>query len=117
VELLGDVGHMESHFGPFGDSVSVGARLEPGLRQTYDRLRNRSKHTRWYSYIMRLKWKLNSVRLEIMLILTQDRCTVWVNRIEAQKSFCTHQMELLGDMGHVESLFGSLGDSVNVGVR
>jgi hypothetical protein len=25
-ELLGDVAHVESHFGPFGDSVSVGAR-------------------------------------------------------------------------------------------
>jgi hypothetical protein len=24
MELLGDVGHVESHFGPFGDSVSVG---------------------------------------------------------------------------------------------
>jgi hypothetical protein len=24
--MLGDVGHMESHFGTFGDSVSVGAR-------------------------------------------------------------------------------------------
>jgi hypothetical protein len=26
MELLGDVGHLESHFGLFGDSVSVGAR-------------------------------------------------------------------------------------------
>ena len=25
-ELLGDVGHVESQFFPFGDSVSVGAR-------------------------------------------------------------------------------------------
>ena len=25
-ELLGDMGHVESCFGPFGDSVSVGAR-------------------------------------------------------------------------------------------
>jgi hypothetical protein len=24
--LLGDVGHVESYFGPFGDSVSVSAR-------------------------------------------------------------------------------------------
>jgi len=24
--LLGDMGHVESCFGPFGDSVSVGAR-------------------------------------------------------------------------------------------
>jgi hypothetical protein len=26
MELLGDVGLMESHFSPFGDSVTVGAR-------------------------------------------------------------------------------------------
>ena len=32
MELLGDVGHVESRFGPFEDSVSVGARLVHGLR-------------------------------------------------------------------------------------
>jgi hypothetical protein len=26
MELIGDVGHMESHFGPFGDTVTIGAR-------------------------------------------------------------------------------------------
>jgi hypothetical protein len=26
MELLGDVGHVESHFSPFGDSVSLDAR-------------------------------------------------------------------------------------------
>jgi hypothetical protein len=26
MELLGDLGHVESHFGLFGDNVSVGAR-------------------------------------------------------------------------------------------
>ena len=39
MELLGDVGHVESRFGLFGDGVSVGARQVHGLRQTYDRLR------------------------------------------------------------------------------
>jgi hypothetical protein len=34
----------------------------------------------------------------------QDRCMVWLNIPEAQKSFWTHSMELLDDMGHVESL-------------
>jgi hypothetical protein len=28
-----------------------------------------------------------------------------------------HRMELLGDVGHVESSFGLFGDSVSVGVR
>ena len=40
MELLGDVGHVESRFGPFGDSVSIGARYAHGLGQTYHRLRN-----------------------------------------------------------------------------
>jgi hypothetical protein len=47
--LLGDVGHVEYRFGPFGDSVSVVARQVHALRQTYHRLTNRFGHTRWYS--------------------------------------------------------------------
>jgi galactitol-specific phosphotransferase system IIC component len=34
MELLGELCHVESRFGPFGDSVSVGARYWYGLRQT-----------------------------------------------------------------------------------
>jgi hypothetical protein len=33
---------------------------------------------------------------------------------QAQKSFWAHPMELLGDMGHVESHFGPFGDNVSV---
>jgi hypothetical protein len=43
--LLGDLGHVESRFSPFRDSVSVGARLVHGLRQTHHRLRNRFGRT------------------------------------------------------------------------
>ena len=32
--------------------------------------------TQWYSKVMKLNWKLVSVRLEIVLILTQDRYMV-----------------------------------------
>jgi hypothetical protein len=35
----------------------------------------------------------------------------------AWKSFWTHLMELLGDVGHVESCFGPFGDGVSVGAR
>jgi hypothetical protein len=49
MELLGDVGHVESCFGLFVDGVSVGARYVHGLRQTNHRLRNRFERTRWYS--------------------------------------------------------------------
>ena len=37
-ELIGDVGHVESCFGPFGGSASVSARYMYGMRQTYHRL-------------------------------------------------------------------------------
>ena len=40
MEFLGDVGHLESHFGPFGDSISVDARYLHGLRHMYHWLRN-----------------------------------------------------------------------------
>jgi hypothetical protein len=39
MELRGDVGHVESRFGPFGYIGSVGARQVHGWRQTYHRLR------------------------------------------------------------------------------
>jgi hypothetical protein len=76
MELLGDVGQMEAHFGLFGYSVNLDATYVHSLRRTYYRLRNRIGRTRWYSYVMWAKWKFVLVRLEILLVLTQDRCTV-----------------------------------------
>jgi hypothetical protein len=35
----------------------------------------------------------------------------------AQKSFWTHPIELLGDVGHVESRFGLFGDTVSIGCK
>ena len=67
--------------------------------------------------MMRLKWKLISVHLEIVLILTQDSCMVCVEHAIGSEIIWTHPMELLGDMGHVESRFGPFGDSVSVGAR
>ena len=46
MELLGDVGHVEPRFDPFGDSDSVGARKVHGLRQTYHRLIHRFGRTK-----------------------------------------------------------------------
>jgi hypothetical protein len=57
----------------------------------------------------RLKWKLISVSLEIVLILTQDGCTVRTER--------TIPMVLLCDVGHIKSCFGPFGDGVSVSVR
>jgi hypothetical protein len=88
-----------------------------GLLQIYYRLKNYFRHIRWYSCLMRLKWKLISFHLEIVLTLTQDRCTVAPNVPWTQKSFWTHPMELLGDVGHGELYFGQFGDGVIVSAR
>ena len=59
--LLGDEAELEARFGPFGVSANLQARSVHGLRRTYH--------------------KLILVRLQIVLILTQDRCTVCAERI------------------------------------
>ena len=51
----------------------------------------------------KLNWNLVSVHLEIVLILTQDRCTVRAERTIVSEIVLDHPMELLGDVGHVES--------------
>jgi hypothetical protein len=71
------VGLVKSRFSPCGDGVSVSARYVHSLLQMYHRLSNCFGRTRWYPEVTRLKWKLVSVRLEIVLILTQDRCIVY----------------------------------------
>ena len=67
--------------------------------------------------MLRLKWKHVSVRLEIVLILTQDRSMVCVERTIGSEIVLDAPMELLGDMGHVEPDFFLFGDSVSVGAR
>jgi hypothetical protein len=61
--------------------------------------------------------KLISVRLEIVLILTQIGARFAPNVPQPHKSFWTYLMELLCDVSHVESCFGPFGDSVSVGAR
>ena len=56
-----------------------------GFHQTYYRLINHFGRTRLYSVVIRHKWKLNLVYLEIVLILTQDRCTLCVERMIGSK--------------------------------
>jgi hypothetical protein len=46
MEHLGGVGHVESRFSLFGESVTVGARWVHGLRQMYHRPRNPFGRTR-----------------------------------------------------------------------
>ena len=51
----------------------------------------------------KLNWKHLLVCLEIVLILTQDGCTVCAKHTIGSETFWTHPMECLGDVGHVES--------------
>ena len=75
MELQGDVGHVEPRFDPF----SVGARWVLGLRRTYHRLRNRlhapDELLGDVSHV-----DSHSVRLEMVFVLVQDRCTVCAKR-------------------------------------
>jgi hypothetical protein len=52
MEHLGDVGHVESRFGPCGYSVSLDARYVHSLHQMYHSLKTRFRRTRWNSLVM-----------------------------------------------------------------
>ena len=54
---------------------------------------------------------------DIVLIVTQDRCSVCVECIIGSEIILDAPDRLLGDVGHVESLFFPFGDSVSVGAR
>jgi hypothetical protein len=49
MELLGNMGHLESRFGLFGDGVSFVARYVHGLRQTYHGVKKCFGRTQWSS--------------------------------------------------------------------
>ena len=66
---------------------------------------------------MSVNWKLVSVCLEIVLILMQDRCTICVEHTKGSEIILDGLDELLGDVGHMESLSFPFGDSVSVGAR
>jgi hypothetical protein len=76
MEFLDNEAQVEARFGLFGDCANLDTRYVHGLRRTYHRVRNRFRCTQWYSLVMRLKQMLISVCLEIVLIMTQDRCVV-----------------------------------------
>jgi hypothetical protein len=54
------------------------------------------------------KWKLISVYLEIVLISTQDRFTVFVDRTIGSEVIWPHQIVHLGDVESSESSFQSV---------
>ena len=62
-------------------------------------------------------WNLVLIRLEIVLVLVQDRCTVCARHTIGSKIVLAHPAVLLGDEGQVEARFGPIGDSANVDTR
>ena len=115
MELLGDVGHVESYVGLFGDSVRVGAIWVHGLRRTYHRLGNRFGHSRWNTLVRLDLWKLLLIRLEIVSV--QDRCTVCAKRTIGLDIVFNAPMVLLGDEAQLEASFSPCGDSANLDAR
>jgi hypothetical protein len=49
--------------------------------------------------------------------LTQDRCIVCAERTIISEIIWMHPMDLLSDIGHVESRFNPFGESVSVSAR
>ena len=62
-------------------------------------------------------WKLVSVRLEIVLVLVQDRCTVCAKRTIGLGIIFNAPMVLLGDEARVEAPFSPCGESANLDAR
>ena len=58
------------------------------------------------------KWKLDLVHLEIVLILSQDRCMVYAKPTVCLEVILDTPDRTLGDVGQVESHFSSFGDNV-----
>ena len=59
------------------------------------------------------KWKLISVSLEIVAILTQDRCTVCVECTIGSEIVLDAPDGTIGDGAQVEARFGPFGDIAN----
>ena len=62
-------------------------------------------------------WKLVLVRLEIVLVSVQDRCTICAKRTIGLDSVINAPMVLLGDEAQVEAHFSPCGDSANLDAR
>jgi hypothetical protein len=64
--------------------------------------------------VTRLKWKLDSVHLEIVLLLMQDWCTVCAEHTICSEIILDVSDGSLGDEAQVEARFGPFGDSANL---
>jgi hypothetical protein len=66
---------------------------------------------------MRVKRKLVLIRLEIVLILNQDKCTVCTKRTIGKEIILDVPSGNLGHKAEVEAHLGPFGDSANLDAR
>ena len=62
-------------------------------------------------------WNLVLDRLEIVLVLVEDRCMVCAKRCIGSDIVFNSPMVLLGDEAQVEAPFSPFGDSANLDTR
>ena len=62
-------------------------------------------------------WNLVSIRLEIVLVLVQDRCMVYARRTTVSKIILDTMMELLCIKAQLDARFGLFGDSAKLDAR
>ena len=62
-------------------------------------------------------WNLVSIRLETVLVLVQDWCTVYARRTMGSKIVLDTMMVLLCIEAQVDARFGLFGDSANLDAR
>ena len=74
--LLGVMSLVEAHVGPFGGSVSLAQDRCMVCTECTTCMEIALGTPEWYSKVTYVKWKIVSVRFEIVLVLAQDRCTV-----------------------------------------
>ena len=64
-----------------------------------------------------VKWNPVLDRLEIVLVLVEDRCMVCAKRTTGSDIVFNAPMVLLGDEAQVEAHFSPFGDSANLDAR
>jgi hypothetical protein len=97
--------------------VLVQNRCTVCVIHTY-KLRNHFERTRWYANVMRFKCvACLGLFGESANLNTRKEHTLCRMYHKARKSFWTHSMEHLVDVGHVESCFSPFRDNVSVGAR
>jgi hypothetical protein len=79
--------------------------------------RNHFGRTRWDSEVTRLKRKLGSVHLEIVLLSVQDRCSVFVKRTIGSLMVLDAPDGTPRRRGSGGALFGPFGDIANLDAR